>query len=88
MPPYEFRCAHCGTFERHLDLRQSTDRVPCPDCAGPTTRVYTPPGLRTTGGPLASAAKADRARYERAVTGEPTVTGPPQGRRLDHRHRH
>jgi putative FmdB family regulatory protein len=88
MPLYEFCCATCGRFERSLHLDQPHDDVVCPRCGRPAARVFTPPGVRTAGGPVASASPGDRARYDRARTGEPVVTGPPTGRRLRHHHRH
>lgn len=88
MPLYEFRCPQCGPFDRWLGFDETKDDLTCPTCTRPAPRVFTAPGVRTTGGPLASVSRGDRARYDRARTGEPTVTGPPSGRRLRHQHRH
>ena len=84
MPLYEFRCPECGPFERHRAMAQASTPVPCPTCSGPAPRVYTP--LRALIG-RGSGAGADR--LDRAVSGEPVITGRPTGRRLPrtaHRH--
>jgi putative FmdB family regulatory protein len=82
MPLYEYRCEQCGPFDHRRDTDQASAPLDCPLCAAPARRVYTAPGIRTRKGPLAGAGRADRARADRALTGEPVVTGPPQGRRL------
>ena len=90
MPLYEFRCPRCGPFDLRLDMQDAADAAPCPSCTEPARRVYTVAGFRLASGPLREAGKADRARVDRARTGEPVVTGPPSGRKLprpsSHRH--
>ena len=89
MPLYQFHCDHCGAFDQRLDFQQAKDDRTCPSCARPARRVFTAPGVRTAAGPIAQASAQDRARFDQARTGEPTVTGPPAGRRLRRRgHQH
>ena len=89
MPLYTYRCTDCGPFDSRRGVDEAALPLPCPTCAGPARRVYTAPGLRSRSGPLAGAGAADRALVDRALTGEPTVTSRPTGRRLPggtHRH--
>jgi putative FmdB family regulatory protein len=87
MPLYEYRCEQCGPFDHRRDAEQANVPVPCPRCEAPARRVYTPPWTRT--GPAAGASAAERARVDRALSGEPVVTGRPQGRPVPSRgHRH
>ena len=88
MPTYEFRCPHCGPFERRRELAESGDPTTCPQCGVYARRIYSVPGVRTSGGPIAHASAQDRARYDRSRTGEPVVTGPPTGQRLRKQLRH
>ncbi len=46
MAVYEYRCARCGGFDVNLAIGTAPDRRPCPACAGPARRVYSPPMLR------------------------------------------
>ncbi len=89
MPLYEFRCPRCGSFEAHRDLTHAGGPTPCPSCAAPAPRVYTAPRTSPRSGSLSGASRADRARIDRARSGEPTITSAPRGRRLPsagHRH--
>ncbi|GAA4729093.1 hypothetical protein GCM10023328_04510 [Modestobacter marinus] len=90
MPLYEFHCPGCGPFDLHRQMRDAAAVAPCPACDRPAQRRYRVGvgGLDT--GPLRDAGRADRARVDRARSGEPAVTGPPAGRRLPGRgpHRH
>jgi putative FmdB family regulatory protein len=90
VPLYEFRCAQCGPFDLRRDMQDAADAAPCPSCAQSAPRVYSVSGGRSSVGPLRGAGKADRARSDRALSGEPVVTGPPSGRRFPrptgHRH--
>lgn len=89
MPLYEYRCAQCGPFDVRRDAEQASAPLPCPECSAPARRVYTAPGTRIRTGSLAGAGAADRARVDRALSGEPTVTTRPSGRPLPGRnHRH
>ena len=88
MPLYEFRCPQCGPFDLRRDMRDVADAAVCPSCDQPARRVYTVSAGRPWGGPLRDAGKADRARVERARSGEPVITGPPSGRRFPRRSGH
>lgn len=90
MPLYEFRCARCGPFDLHRTMREAPAAAPCPTCDLPATRWYGVGFGRPATGVLRDAGRADRARVDRARSGEPVVTGPPTGRRLPGggRHRH
>jgi putative FmdB family regulatory protein len=80
VPLYEFHCASCGPFELRRDMQEAADAAACPACAQPAGRRYTTG--RSPVGPVRGASRADRARFDRARSGEPVVTGPPSGRRL------
>lgn len=82
MPLYEFRCQTCGPFDLHRDMQDSADIARCPSCDQPARRVYSVAEFRPARGALRDATKADRARVERARSGEPVLAGPPSGRRL------
>jgi putative FmdB family regulatory protein len=90
VPLYEFRCPDCGPFDLRRDMQDATDTATCPSCAQPARRVYSVPAFSRSTGPLRDATKDDRARVDRARSGEPVITGPPAGRRLPrpsvHRH--
>ena len=90
MPLYEFRCPECGPFDLHRDMRDAASTAPCPACDQPARRRYRVGVGHHPTGVLRDAGRADRTRVDRARTGEPTVTGPPSGRRLPgggaHRH--
>ncbi len=88
MPLYEFRCPQCGPFDLRRDMQDVADAAVCPSCDQPARRVYTVSAGRPWGGPLRDAGKADRARVERARSGEPVITGPPSGRRFPRRSGH
>lgn len=88
MPLYEFRCPQCGPFDLRRDMQDVADAAVCPSCDRPARRVYTVSAGRPWQGPLRDAGKADRARVERARSGEPVVTGPPSGRRFPRRSGH
>ncbi len=74
MPLYEYRCEACGSFDQRRDSADATSPLDCPSCARPARRVYTAPGGRSRSGPLAAAGRGDRARIDRALTGEPART--------------
>jgi putative FmdB family regulatory protein len=82
VPVYEFRCADCGPFDLRRDMQDAADTALCPSCRQLAGRVYTVSGGWPWSGPLRDAGKADRARVERARSGEPVITGPPAGRRV------
>jgi putative FmdB family regulatory protein len=82
VPLYEFRCADCGPFDLRRGMQDAPAAAPCPSCARPAGRVYTVSGGGPSSGPLRGADELDRARVDRARSGEPVVTGPPSGRRL------
>ncbi len=85
MPVYGYRCAQCGPFDQHRPADDSSQLAPCPRCSGDSKRVYTAPAVRVRSGVLAGANSADRARFDRARAGEPSLTGPPIGSRLPSR---
>ena len=82
MPLYEFRCRACGPFDLRRTMQDAAASARCPCCDRPARRVYSVSEFRPSSGLLRDAAKADRARVDRARSGEPVVTGPPSGRRL------
>jgi putative FmdB family regulatory protein len=90
MPVYEFRCITCGPFDLQLDMRNAASVADCPSCASSAQRHYRVGVGRATSGALRDAGRTDRARVERARSGEPLITGPPSGRLLPksspHRH--
>jgi len=90
VPFYEYRCDDCGPFDALRSIEDATLPLPCPHCAQAARRVYTPPGGRSRAGLTGAASAGDRARLDRARTGEPVVTGSPSGRRLPSRgpHKH
>ena len=89
MPLYEFCCPDCGPFDVRRGMSDTADGADCPSCARPGRRVYST-GHGLAAGPVPGAGRADRARWDRARSGEPAVTGAPSGRRLPgspaHRH--
>ena len=90
MPLYEFHCPDCGPFDLRCDMQDAGATAACPACARPARRRYRVGVGGPTGGPLRDAERVDRARVDRARSGEPVVTGPPSGRRFrpagGHRH--
>ncbi|QGG41826.1 FmdB family zinc ribbon protein [Aeromicrobium yanjiei] len=82
MPSYEFRCATCGPFQIGRALDQAGDPCLCPRCFEAAKRVFTPPSLTIPRGALRHASKTGRRTIDRALSGEPTTTGGPTGRRL------
>ena len=82
MPVYEFRCPACGPFDLHRSMQQDTDAAACPTCTRVAPRSYAGGGTVGLTGPLRGAGRADRARVDRARSGEPRVTAGPAGRRL------
>jgi putative FmdB family regulatory protein len=90
VPLYEFRCPDCGPFDLRRDMQDAAATAPCPSCGRPAGRYYGVRVGRPPTGALRDAGRADRARLDRARSGEPVVTGPPSGRRLPrgggHRH--
>ena len=90
MPIYEFRCPDCGPFDVRRDMKDAEGTASCPSCAQPAPRRYSVGVGRPPAGAMRDAGRADRARLDRARSGEPLLTGPPSGRRLrgagGHRH--
>ena len=82
MPVYAYHCDRCGAFDGASSMARATDPAPCPQCAAPGRRAYTAPGGRARSGVLAAANDSDRARIDRARSGEPLRTGSPTGRRV------
>jgi putative FmdB family regulatory protein len=82
VPLYEFRCQSCGPFDLRRDMQNAADIARCPSCDQPARRVYSVAQSRPSSGPLRDATKVDRARVDRARSGEPVLTGPPSGRRF------
>jgi putative FmdB family regulatory protein len=90
VPLYEFRCPSCGPFDLRRDMREAAQAAHCPSCGRPAQRRYTVSRAGPSTGLLRGADKRDRARADRALSGEPVITGPPSGRRFPraggHRH--
>lgn len=49
MPVYEFACESCGGFERRLSMSEVGAVAECPGCGGVSGRVYSMPGLGSSG---------------------------------------
>jgi putative FmdB family regulatory protein len=79
VPLYAFCCPECGPFDVHRSMSDAVDAAACPACSRLASRVYTT-GAGHSGGPVPGAGRADRARWDRARSGEPVVTGAPSGR--------
>ncbi|WP_254699263.1 FmdB family zinc ribbon protein [Rhodococcus sp. SGAir0479] len=45
MPLYQFRCDHCGSFDRSYSMTAVPEAADCPACAGPARRQITAPRL-------------------------------------------
>ena len=88
MPLYEFRCPSCGPFDLRRDMQEAGQAADCPSCGQPAQRRYTVSRGSRSEGMLRGADKLDRARADRALSGEPVITGPPSGRRLPRRGGH
>ena len=77
-------CPRCGAPARRVYTAPATPSRSGPRGGGGAGgRGRGVPGRG--GGPLAGAGAADRARVDRALSGEPVVTGRPQGRPLPSR---
>lgn len=88
MPIYQYRCDPCGSFDLHRAMAEVTSSAPCPNCLVASRRVYEPFASRSRAA-LAAASGTDRARVDRARSGQPAVTSTPTGRRFrpsSHRH--
>lgn len=68
MPVYQYRCPECGVVERFHAIGTAPPAETCPGCGNPARRVFSPPSLRRTPAPLASAFEhAERSRHDPAV---------------------
>ncbi|MDH6281531.1 FmdB family zinc ribbon protein [Prescottella agglutinans] len=45
IPLYQFRCDHCGPFDRTFTMATVPDTSACPDCASDARRQVTAPRL-------------------------------------------
>jgi hypothetical protein len=63
-------------------MQDAATTAPCPACDEPAQRRYSVGVGQRPDRTLRDAGRADRARVERARSGEPVVTGPPSGRRF------
>lgn len=79
MPRYTFRCAHGGSFEVTIPMRDLRPTWPCPDCGRPASRVYGAPALGRLGGGVHRAADLAAASAERPAV-VPRPVGAPDGR--------
>lgn len=88
MPVYEFRCAGSHLHERTLPITSTVREAPCPECAAPSRRLISVPGLHHLGSARARAiAATERSAHEPAVVDRvpgPGRSGPPRPR--DPRH--
>ena len=82
MPLYEYRCPQCGPFDLRRALEEASAPLSCPACTAAGPAGLHRSCYRRPDRPLSGAGAADRRRVDRALSGEPVVTGPPQGRRL------
>jgi putative FmdB family regulatory protein len=78
MTSYAYRCAMCGPFDIDLPMGTAPRALPCPRCEADASRVYTPPMLARTSGPLARALAAEEksADYPDVSTRVPTRRRP------------
>src|SRR4051794_17927786 len=60
-------------------MQEAAQAAHCPSCAQPAQRRYTVSGGSPPTGALRGADKEDRARVDRARSGEPVITGPRPG---------
>jgi putative FmdB family regulatory protein len=51
---YEYRCPHCGTFERSMPMGTAMTSMACPACGRDARRVFSVPMTHRTPGPLAT----------------------------------
>ncbi len=75
MPLYAFQCEVCGPFEERRPLSESGGPSRCPVCQGSARRLYTPPLLVRTSGPVRRA----RSLEEKSAHEPEVVQGPPSG---------
>ena len=83
MAVYEYRCESHGVFDASFPIGAALDAAPCPECAGPSTRIISAPMVRSTGRREVFSAieRADRTRFEpEVVTSLPPTSGPGRAR--------
>lgn len=88
MPIYEYRCDGCGPFSLWREATHSSTGMICPDCLSEARRRYTGVAIVSATGGSANAGAIERARINRARTGEPHVTGALSGSSLPRSRRH
>jgi putative FmdB family regulatory protein len=61
MTTYAFRCRDCGPFDARYPVGTAPDRSTCPECAGPSMRLITAPGISGGRNPYRSAVERSKA---------------------------
>jgi putative FmdB family regulatory protein len=77
MAVYAYRCADHGVHEVSRPIGTAAEREPCPDCAAPTSRVFTAPRLSSG----SASARALFDRTARSASEPAVVSAPPPSRR-------
>ncbi|MCC5897972.1 MAG: zinc ribbon domain-containing protein [Phormidium sp. GEM2.Bin31] len=52
MPLYEYRCPQCGEFEAWRTIASRDQAPACPDCNGPSARIFAAPMVNLNTGNL------------------------------------
>ena len=77
MAVYAYRCADHGVHEVSRPIGTAAEREPCPDCAAPSSRVFTAPHLSSG----SASARALLDRTARSASEPAVVSAPPPSRR-------
>ena len=72
-----YRCADHGVDEVSRPIGTAAEREPCPDCAAPSSRVFTAPHLSSG----SASARALLDRTARSASEPAVVSAPPPSRR-------
>ncbi len=77
MAVYAYRCADHGVHEVSRPIGTAAEREACPECAAPTSRVFTAPRLSSG----SASARALLDRTGRSASEPAVVSAPPPSRR-------
>lgn len=72
MPTYDYECRDCGGFDAFRHLGQRNEPAACPDCGGPSPRVFAsaPRLALMESGTRDAMAVNERARHEPKRSGD------------------
>lgn len=89
MTMYVFRCQDCGPHEGRYPIGTAPNRLSCPDCGEPSTRVITAPGIGRGGDPYRRAVERTMASVDapQVVSSLPGTNRRPAPVTTDPRHR-